>query len=216
MIAGNWPSDEWFEPGSEGYLHALGVMSMRYNLLENALHRLIEIYLWSLPESVRDQILLPLNNNQRSNLLHTITKEMEPLETIRDRLNHFRRGFSICAENRNIALHSSGHVGETHFHFIKNRPKAPFEHNIYSTSLSDLRVICDDILNTQDFGWRIIRFVKSQVRKGVNWRYWDEFEMVGNYREFSGPFPLPDKPKLPHKMMPPHPGNSHPDAPILF
>ncbi len=59
-----------------------------------------------------------MNNSQRSGLLRCIAEKIEPSDQVRDSMLYFLRGFSICAENRNIALHSDGHLGETHFHFL--------------------------------------------------------------------------------------------------
>jgi hypothetical protein len=116
-----WPGDEWSEPGPEEYLQALGVMSMRYNLLELALEGVVRTYLQSIAEPIRDQLLRPLNNSQRSILLRRIANEVEARESVQDWLHHFLQGFSVCAENRNIALHATGYVGEIHFHFIKKK-----------------------------------------------------------------------------------------------
>ena len=44
--------DEWSEPGAEEYLKALGLMSLRYNHLEIALHNLVESYFRGILESV--------------------------------------------------------------------------------------------------------------------------------------------------------------------
>jgi hypothetical protein len=199
-----WPTGEWSDPNARKYLEALGVMSLRYDTLQNAFTRLIEVYLIGIPEGIVNQLLVPLNNSQRSNLLRQIAIEMEQSEDIRSRL--FLHGFSLCAENRNIALHAGGHLGDTHFHFIKRRGKAPFDLSVYSISIDDLRNICDCMSVVEDFAWGIRLYVQSRTDKSF----------AADYVARNGPISLPDKPALPHKLSPPPLGKSHPDGPIFF
>ncbi len=201
----DWPRDEWAEAGARDYLEALGVLSLRYDRLQLALIRLIESYLIGIPDSILNQILFPMNNSQRLNLLKQIAVEMEQCEEVRELIAYFQKGFSICTENRNIVLHAGGHLGDTHFHFIKNRRGPPFDNGVYSVSLKGLRAICDSISEMTDFAWDINLYIRSETG-----RY-----RLDEYEDEKG-FEIPQKPILPRKLVLPKDGSIHPDGPIFF
>lgn len=203
----DWPKDEWSDPGARDYLEALGILSLRYDRLQLALIRLIERYLASVPEAILNQILFPLNNSQRWNLLSRIASDMEQSDEISDLITHFLKGFSICAENRNIALHAGGHLGETHLHFIKHRKDAPFDHGVYSISLNGLRAICDSMSEITDFAWGINKYIRSREDKAFYFILKEEGK---------DPLEMPNRPALPKKLTLPKRGQSHPDGPIFF
>ncbi|GAB4069654.1 hypothetical protein KHC28_24425 [Ancylobacter sonchi] len=200
----DWPKDEWGEAGARDFLEALGVLSLRYDRLQLALIRLIERYLAAIPEKILNQLLFPLNNNQRIEILYQIASEMETKKEIKELLIHFQKGFSICTENRNIAMHANGHLGSTHFHFTSIRKKFPFDYKIYSISLKEFRGICDSILEMTDFAWRVNRYIALTMSKSTHIR-------VGALEA-----EMPIKPPLPRKLILPKEGKWHPDAPIFF
>lgn len=205
-MSDRWLGDESFEPGDKRHLVAIGAVSLRYTDLEESLRLLVEVHLLALPEALRFQILQPMSNGDRAVLLRTVATKVESVPQVQDLLSHFLAGFSICSENRNIAVHATAMTGETHVHLYKRGSRSPYAENRYSLTVEELRGAANAMEAFSLFGSRLHRYqyVKTVIdaRPEENW--------------LIGPRPLPDKPSLPVKLSPQSPGSIHPDDPIQF
>ncbi len=193
-------------PADAPYLTAIGALTIHYAELESVLMMVAGCYLRRVHYSLRKQILVPMNNSERAALVRMAANEIEKDERVRDLLLYFLRCFSICGENRNIAAHATGLVGESHLHMRKRATSAPFAENSYPVTLADLRSAADATLATVDFGWRLERYITVRSLRNSQPDGEEAIEL----------HPCPEKPPRPRKLDP-HPlGSIHPDDPIPF
>lgn len=201
-----WPKDDWFTPADTHYLVAIGAITTRYARLENALRRLADFYLRSLPYDLRFQILQPMTNAERSAVLRTAVEVAELNETVREEVLFFLRAFSVCTENRSVAAHADGMPGETHVHLTKRTSGPPYRRNRYPLTIAELQGAADSTLDFVKYGGELHRFLSTQevqdARKDENWSI--------------GPRALPKRPAPPSKLVPHPPEAIHPDDPIPF
>jgi len=99
-----WPEPHYFV-GSPEFIHAIGVLSASYNLLEFRLRQFLELYT-HLPHPTGTQVFISSNNQERLNLLRMcVAKSVHPLR-VRNRVMRFADGYDACTQNRNILMHS--------------------------------------------------------------------------------------------------------------
>jgi hypothetical protein len=86
------------------HVFGLGLISLRYNLFGSALRFILFNYV---QYPVLDLLYDRTSNEQRAHAIRTLArvKEFDP-ETI-DHIDYLLTYFSICAENRNILMHST-------------------------------------------------------------------------------------------------------------
>lgn len=85
-----------------GYLHAIGAISVNFNLLESSFYFLIELFA---PSSAADYFFWELNNAARLQMLKHFSQSNMDVE-IAERLDVASKYFRTCFENRNLLMHS--------------------------------------------------------------------------------------------------------------
>lgn len=188
-----WPTPR-YDVGSPDFIHAVGVLSANYNLLEFQLRQLLELYS-QMPSPASTQIFLSSNNEERQNLLGMCCDGSTHPLRIRNRVHWFVKGYGACTQNRNIIMHAEavpiiGAKGEQEVQFRKPSKKPPFAPNIFSPSIKELRHIADATYQFQEFGrnlfMHIIQNFESQKLS----------EPVFSSLRLLPPYKLPNKPKL--------------------
>jgi hypothetical protein len=115
-------------------------------------------------------------------------------------IEHFLRGYAICAENRNILLHSEAiPLGKKNrVFFYKDSKKPPHWPNKYAPSIASLRAIADTMRAFSTYG--------SDLAIVLRDAYWmkEELGLMLIRR------PLPYRPRLPKPLVPQPPVDSNP------
>jgi hypothetical protein len=97
-------SGDYYGPGLSDHLHALGVVAANYNSLEGILYSLFSFYF-------RDQeragtLFSQLKDNFRLDTLRAVAERYESEADTLNAIRHFAKRFKICADNRNLLMHS--------------------------------------------------------------------------------------------------------------
>lgn len=103
------PFPDWPTPLNRfidsAHLHALGQLTLLYNLLEDAFGYLFVQYYPTSKEFAVNQYL-DLNNHKRIHLLRELVQTSESDEAVKAAVLAAIVGFDICTGNRNILAHS--------------------------------------------------------------------------------------------------------------
>jgi hypothetical protein len=86
------------------HVFGLGLISLRYNVLEYAFKFLISNYV---EPSIANLLFDKASNEQRATALRSLLNDMEKDTEVVAHTEHLLTYFSICSENRNILMHSS-------------------------------------------------------------------------------------------------------------
>ncbi|MEH2485631.1 hypothetical protein V1280_001570 [Bradyrhizobium sp. AZCC 2230] len=158
-----------YNPGLADHMHALGVTAANYNRLESELRLLLDVFMGDQMTGAEagSYLFERLSNAERMDLLKHLYISQVGGTDLSDRLDWFVSGYGICAENRNILMHSEPH-GATYnalqlvsaLQLRKASKKNPGVHNFISLELHELRQIADDIDRFASYGfdlalWRI-------------------------------------------------------------
>jgi len=194
-----WPEPRYFV-GSADFIHAIGVLSASYNLLEFRLRQFLELYTL-MPHPSGTQVFINSNNQERLNLLRMcVGKSAHPLR-IRNRVLRFADGYDACTQNRNILMHSetvpiikSDSRQEVAFKKLSKKPQFP--PNLFSPSIKELRKIADATNRFQRFGYELLVHVLQnfEAAKLVD----EPFLLLNGFP----PFALPRKPSAPKILSP--------------
>jgi hypothetical protein len=114
----------------------------------------------------------------------------------KEAIEHFTRGYAVCAESRNILLHAEVHYSRAEngkrkrVIFYKDSKKPPYFPNRYMPSLKSLRAIADSMQVFSEYGADLAWMIRDA--------YWMKAETgLMNIRR-----PLPRKPPLPKPLIP--------------
>jgi hypothetical protein len=192
-----WPR---YEVGHKDYIFALGVISANFNELEGGLRLQFAISV-RLSADATNFLFTRLDNSQRIALIRHCLTELPYNEREKHAIEHFMKGYAICAENRNILLHAEVHYAESidskrkRVMFYKDSKKPPYFPNRYIPSLKALRGIADAMSAFSEYGSDLAWMLRDT--------YWMEEETgLKNLRR-----PLPYKPPLPKLLVPKPPGD---------
>jgi hypothetical protein len=194
-----WPTPR-YDVGSPDFIHAVGVLSANYNLLEFQMRRLLELYS-KMPYPSCTQLFLNANNQERLNLLGMCCDASAHPLRIRNRVHWFARGYDTCTQNRNIIMHSEtvpiiAANGEQEVQFRKPSKKPPFLPNTFAPSIKELRHIADATYQFQEFGKNLFtHIIQNFERQKLN-------DKIFSSLKFLPPYLLPHKPKLPKILNP--------------
>src|SRR6516164_5492497 len=86
------------------HVFGLGLISLRYNVFESSLRFILANYVE--PAAV-DLLFEKASNEQRALAIRTLAKRKEDDRQVLDHIDHLLKFFSICAENRNVLMHSA-------------------------------------------------------------------------------------------------------------
>ncbi|HZR74047.1 hypothetical protein [Bradyrhizobium sp.] len=172
----NWSWDRRYNPGVLMHMHALGVVAANYNSLEAELRFLLNSFMGKQMTSSNagNYLFERLSNAERMDLLKRLYREQVGGTDLADRLDWFVKGFGICAENRNILMHSEPHGRTTNalqiisgLELRKASKSNPGVHNFISLKLEELRKVADDIDAFASFGFDLSIYQIARELGGV-------------------------------------------------
>lgn len=148
----NWPQPR-YDIGQPKHIHALGVVAAMYNHLEFALFCLLLDYT-GLGSQRTQWLFANTSNNLRLDLLKRSVSEGEGSPEVRDRMHHFADCYDLCAQNRNILMHSKiAKVDDAAvLKFSKASRNDPNKLNTLNLRLEDIRRTADDIATIYSYG----------------------------------------------------------------
>jgi hypothetical protein len=155
----SWPR---YHAGPEDHLHALGVISVNYNMIESLIATLLQYYAGS--ES-SDFFFDRINNHERLEAIDHFAslKERDPkvLSIVRYLLSYF----SICTGNRNILMHSKHSIGDHSAEILPLEKKAsrdPSRLLYFRLLLPELQKCADEIRDGVEFLEAIVRYLHAR------------------------------------------------------
>lgn len=192
----DWPEPK-YSPGPRQHLHALGVVSANFNVLENAMLRLFMDHLDNsdLPDAVSLYLYGELNEQKRINAIKTIFATCEDDPEVFDRIEHAVTYFNWCSHARNTLLHSlDNSMGEPeHVWRIVKRSRGDFSKlNFLVLTLPELRKTADQIRNCYDYVRGIAIYLQARGTKD-----WDR---APPWIKKLRPISLPEKPPVPANL----------------
>lgn len=153
-----WPR---YPAGPEKHLHALGVVTVNYNVFEIGLEKLLEHYA---NKEVSEYFFARLNNEERLRALKHFAQLRERDAAIVERIEHLVTYFRACTSNRNILVHSRYSDGTYPEHVLaleKNASGEPSRLLYFQLLLPDLRRVADQIMWGVDFLKAILAYVQD-------------------------------------------------------
>jgi hypothetical protein len=183
--------------GSPQFIYALGVISANYNALEFQFRQLFELYS-GMPTPAGLKVFMDSTNDRRQILLKMCAKaSIHPLR-VKNRVDHFADGYSVCAQNRNILMHSEPvplilATGEAAVHFKKYSNRPPFRENIYAPSVKAMRKVADAMYIFRIYGRDLFFHVLQNFER--DW-------LANHFTGALPPYELPRKPPLPAILSP--------------
>jgi hypothetical protein len=155
----SWPPHEMAPPE---YLRALGSIVSNFNGLEIAFLYLFHLYV-ELPEEAVAYIFHKLDNTARLDIFKRCVDGSGEPKKIISSLHHFVRCFGVCAENRNILMHSHPLVlyenNKLIVLFTKAARKTPGEWNSYRPTLRELRALALAVHKITRYGYSLYTFI---------------------------------------------------------
>jgi hypothetical protein len=173
------------------HVYGLGLISLRYNLFESALKFILSNYA---EPAVVDLLFEKSSNEQRTGAIRYLANFKEKNSQVRDHIDYLLTFFSICAENRNILMHSRQSAifqPDEGSLALEKRLKAGGK-NIYQLDLRTLKRVANDMV--AGIGYLID--VDELIR---------EPPLLSGLLDLGPAHPLPQKPPLPDKLNPHQP-----------
>lgn len=173
-------------------MHALGVVAANYNSMEFTLQLLFYFYI-GLKSDVPVWLFNHLHNNKnRLDILSRLLSSHEQNPQVADLLAFFVTGYDICAENRNLLMHSltlkASVSTELSLHkFSRNNPTKT---NYIQLTVAQIRAVADEIDSMDDFGVECLLWLRARDLGG-------EYTFSDGRKERPA---LPNKPPKPNKL----------------
>jgi hypothetical protein len=178
--------DELLLTDLKDHVFGLGLISLRYNLFETSLRFILSNYVGP---PVLDLLFERASNEQRAYAIRSIAQQREP-KAVMDHVDHMLAFFSICAENRNVLMHSRQSYNDEMVKegalTLEKRVKAGGK-NIYQLDLP------------------IIRQVARDMVVGISYLMEVDKLMTNKPLGLLSQLTLPQKPRLPEKLNPHQP-----------
>ena|ERR1700730_6755147 len=134
------PDYEWplYDVAPQEYLHALGVISLNFNLYENGFMGFLSRYI---SVDLAEFLFNILDSVRRRNLILELIASLEPDHKVREHIEFLISHFATCAENRHILLHARvrGLPSTEILQLEKNRKSEPGKVLNYDLKISDDR-----------------------------------------------------------------------------
>ena len=192
-----WSWDWKFHRNLEQHMHALGVIGINYNDLEHTLYLLFHYFLNDYQSRVPSILFAQLRNDRRLNYMKEFCKSYHSGLQKRT-IDRFLDGFAICADNRNILMHSSipdtRNVADAADPAIILHKRAQGNYSsisrIEDMTVTRLRQIADEIVTYERFGFGLYIFLLAQ-KAGGTIKFGDRVERPT----------LPEIPPLPEKLI---------------
>lgn len=178
-----WPA---YRIAPAAHLHAVGVIAAKYNELEYALLTLMLPYT-GMPLGALKYTFANTSNKFRTDLLLLCIQHSAVTSAASEATRHFVKGYQICAENRNLLMHSlvGDATTDNHAFFVKSPKDKPMKMGMYHISVEALQNTADDINRFSAFGIGIHFFIQ---------------ESKSRHPKISALATLPEKPALPVKL----------------
>jgi hypothetical protein len=146
-------------------MHALGVVAANFNGLEFSFLCIFSHYF---DFSDRSGVLFQnFKNNFRVDTLRAIIESYEKQPLASMHVEHFLLGFEICADNRNLLMHSEIELApeSSELRMSKGTKSDPFTRMFAQFDLPTLRKVADDIMNFEEYGHEITIYLDESLRK---------------------------------------------------
>jgi hypothetical protein len=191
-----WP---FYDSGPSEHVHALGVVSVNYNQLEWLLLT-FHVHFLRADHSVTNLIFQKTPTNVRLQVLDQLAARTVTDPEIRDHIKHFIKGYKLCADNRNVLMHSQLLYGrESDEVFPATKFSKAGKLASYELTLPDIRRVADEIFEWATYGGQT-----------VSYAFWKRRPVTPG----AAPPPSPKKPALPKNLEAMYPpsrqGTQHP------
>ena len=155
-------SAEWprYEAGRTDYIFALGVLAANFNRLEGFLRLHFSLHI-RVPADAVDHLFAKLDNTDRLKQISLNLTEMPYTSRQKSAVEYFMRGYTICAQNRNILLHAQAlPVTEVRSKrerviFFKTSKNAPYLTSRYMPSIAQIKAVADSMNAFADYGQQV-------------------------------------------------------------
>jgi hypothetical protein len=147
------------------HVYGLGLISLRYNVFESALKFILSNYA---EPAVVDLLFEKASNEQRAGSIRALANLKEVNTVAIDHIDHLLTLFSICAENRNILMHSrqSWNVEpEQGALTLEKRLKAGGK-NIYQLDLPTLKRVNSEMVEGLSYLIAVDNFIRAPPTVG--------------------------------------------------
>ena len=149
------PDDVWpvllSTLGTEKHFHAIGVITSRYNALENGIFELVAYYLriHDIPNSVIEFMYLSLPENRRKDAARLIFRDCEDDKYASGLMDNLLDHYEWCSDSRNRIAHSEHYAfnRETFdkIKLSKRKNKTSTERITIDIDVETLRMVADEI-----------------------------------------------------------------------
>jgi hypothetical protein len=173
------------------HVYGLGLVSLRYNMFESALRFILSNYA---EPAVVDLLFEKSSNEQRTGAIRFLANIKEKDPQVTDHVDHLLIFFSICAENRNILMHSRQSwtfQPEEGSLALEKRLKAGGK-NIYQLDLPTLKRVANDMIKGVTYLIEVDKLSRESLPP-------ERLLAFGWQRT------MPEKPPLPDKLNPHRP-----------
>jgi hypothetical protein len=190
-----WPS---YPTGPKDHLHALGVISLNFNLYEMSLGVFFERHF---PKPIAEHIFQKMTNEERISLIQKLADIYEADPIGKTEIEYALTHFQICAENRHNLLHSRLQMALEDVLAVEKQARgSPDKILEFHLKVGDLRRTADEMMAGFNFMIQL-------------WWYFDKrdhfFAQKEGYRQGVMPDPpegeaptLPKRPPKPRKINP--------------
>jgi hypothetical protein len=137
-----WPN---YHAGPERHLHALGVISVNYNLFESLIATLLQYYAG---DKTSDFFFDRMSNQERLDAIRHFAYLKEENGNVLALIEYLLSYFSTCTDNRNILMHSKHSSGDHSTEILpleKKAAKDPSRLLYFKLLLSQLRKSADEM-----------------------------------------------------------------------
>lgn len=148
---------------SADHVHALGAITMQYNLLEYSIVFLLDEYLKT-PFSISEAVFDRLTNRQRIDLIRQTVETLEMDAVALSQVQHTLKCFEICCENRNTLMHAihynTNHLMQTLTFRKKSSSKS---HDLFFTfTLEELRQVAEDMYHSLNHLIAVVKVLEAR------------------------------------------------------
>jgi hypothetical protein len=152
-----WPV---YKTGPNKHLHALGVISVNYNLFEFALSDVLKHYAG---EDVSKFFFERINNEERIEAIRHFVKAKERDAAILTLMDNLTTYFSACSNNRNILMHSRYLDGsESNVLSLEKNLRGQVSLLYFRLLLPDLRRFADKVRNGIVFVADLLEYLRAR------------------------------------------------------
>jgi len=165
-----WPT---YDTGVANYTHAIGVLSVNYNNLENKLLDLLKLYDGA-PDDVVAFLFEKVPTETRLEWLRRLVKGRKAIgATLSTTILAFSKAYKVCTDNRNLIVHSriSAHFAGDDAIMMSKRVRKHGEERHHDLSLEIIRRVADEIYFWNQFGNHVLWFVRRRQRAARQKKY---------------------------------------------